>query len=168
MGYDLAAIVETGRELIDHSRSLAPGLIISDCELPDMGAIDAAREIYEFRVVPIVHICRFNHDDVPWQMEQFLLTHLVKPVGRVKLASGIEEAVQQLREFEILRSQSPSHQDLFEQRRTVNGAKKRIARREQCDGPRAFQHLQDQAVACNLLIVEAAQRILDEESNYPR
>ena len=78
MGRSVVATVETGEELVDHFHRLVCNLVISDYELPDMNAIEAAKNIYESEVVPIIHLCRYDHEDVRWQTEQLFLTQWPK------------------------------------------------------------------------------------------
>ena len=44
-GHQVVAIADTGRELVEHCRSLKPDLVITDIKMPDMDGIEAAEEM---------------------------------------------------------------------------------------------------------------------------
>ena len=51
-GHQVVAVAETGRELVEHCRSLRPDLVITDIKMPDMDGIDAATAICQERPCP--------------------------------------------------------------------------------------------------------------------
>src|ERR1700722_19739471 len=81
LGHQIVAVVDTGAELIENCRTLAPDLVITDIKMPDMDGIDAARKIYDHHPLPIILVSGYHDPDlVERAAAEHILAYLLKPV----------------------------------------------------------------------------------------
>ena len=94
MGHELVGIVETGKSLIQHCRSDRPDLVISDASLRDMDAVTAAQQIAKEAAIPMIILtARVPSSLAGPIVAEHLLTFLIKPVSRARLAVEIPLAL---------------------------------------------------------------------------
>lgn len=62
-GYEVCDIATTGREAVTLAETYEPDLLLMDVSLPgDVDGVDAARQIKEFRAIPVIFFTG-NHRD---------------------------------------------------------------------------------------------------------
>ena len=94
MGYELVGIVARGRSLIRRCRSDPPDLVISDVNLQDMDAVAAAEQIAQTAAIPMIILTARHPPALSGRIvTEHLLTFLIKPVNRARLAAEIPLAI---------------------------------------------------------------------------
>ena len=94
MGHRVVGVVETGRELVQQCRAFRPDLVISDARLLDMDAVAAGEQILQDAAIPMI-VLTARHPELlgghwaRWSM----VTYLIKPVSRARLAEEIPLAI---------------------------------------------------------------------------
>jgi response regulator NasT len=104
LGHQVVVVAQTGRELVEQCRALAPDLVITDIRMPDMDGIDAAVQIYRERPVPVILVSAFHDPELIARAEaDHILAYLVKPIKQADLGPAIAVAVRRFEQFEALR-----------------------------------------------------------------
>lgn len=91
LGFEVAATVRNGRELVASCREERPDLVITDVRMPELDGLRAAAELYEERHVPIVVMSA--HDSLE-SIRQAGTNHIVgflnKPIRQAELKGVLE------------------------------------------------------------------------------
>jgi response regulator NasT len=166
-GYEVVSIAETGKELVEHCRSLKPDLVITDIKMPDMDGIDAANEICRERPVPIVLISAYHDPDLIERAEsEHIMAYLVKPVGQASLAPAIAVAMRRFEQFQRVRAEASDLRQALADRKLIERAKGILMKASGVDEKEAFHRLQTLAAENNQKLVEAAQVVVALENAF--
>ena len=93
---------------IELAEKLTPDLVIMDVKMPRRDGIDAAREIAEKRIAPIVVLTAFSQRDlVERARDAGAMAYLVKPFSISDLIPAIELAVTRFSEISALEKEAP-------------------------------------------------------------
>jgi response regulator NasT len=60
MGYQVVAVAQNGRELIDQCLQCRPDLVITDIKMPDMDGIEAAVQLYREHPLPVILVSAYH------------------------------------------------------------------------------------------------------------
>ncbi len=64
-GFDIVGVASNGREAIEHTRSLAPDVIVMDLRMPILDGVEATRQITkDYPEIGIVVLTMFDHDEL--------------------------------------------------------------------------------------------------------
>ncbi len=164
LGHQVVVAAQTGRELVEQCRALAPDLVITDIRMPDMDGIDAAAQIYRERPVPVILVSAFHDPELIARAEaDHILGYLVKPIKQADLGPAIALAVRRFEQFEALRQEAADLRQALEDRKVIERAKGILMKRASLDEPGAFRQLQKLAMDKGRKLVEIAQMILVAE-----
>jgi response regulator NasT len=104
LGHMVVAAVQTGPELVEQCRIHDPDLVMTDIQMPEQDGIDAARQIYQARPVPIILVSAHHDERLIERAEgEHILGYLVKPIKQADLQPAIAVAMRrfaQVRELE--------------------------------------------------------------------
>ncbi len=95
MGYEVAAIVNTGEEAIATATEKNPDLVLMDIKLKgQMDGIEAANKIQSYLDIPVIYVTAYE-DDATYQRAKATepFGYLVKPVEEEDLHSTIESSI---------------------------------------------------------------------------
>ena len=99
-GYEVVGQAGDGQEAVELAESLKPDLVIMDVKMPRRDGIDAAREIAEKRIAPIVVLTAFSQRElVERARDAGAMAYLVKPFSATDLIPAIEVAVSRFSEI---------------------------------------------------------------------
>ena len=102
-GYEVVGEAGDGQEAVELAEQLTPDLVILDVKMPRRDGIDAAREIAEKRIAPIVILTAFSQRDlVERARDAGAMAYLVKPFSITDLIPAIELAVTRFSEISAL------------------------------------------------------------------
>jgi two-component system, response regulator PdtaR len=94
LGHRVISLAENGCELVEHCRALRPDLVITDKRMPQMDGIEASRNIYQDRPVPIILVSADHESDLIERAEaNHVLVFVPKPIGQFALQPAIALAV---------------------------------------------------------------------------
>jgi AmiR/NasT family two-component response regulator len=167
LGHQVVSVAESGRELVEHCRSLNPDLIITDIKMPDMDGIEACNVICQERPTPVILVSAY-HD--PALIERagadHILAYLVKPIGKSDLQPAIAVVMRRFAELQALRKESSDLRQALADRKVIEQAKGIVMKLTGADEKDAFRRLQDLAAERNQKLIDAAQNIVALEKAF--
>jgi response regulator NasT len=167
LGFDVVAVAETGRELVEHCRQLQPDLVITDIKMPDMDGIEAATIIYRERPIPFILVSAYHDQALINRAEDdHIMAYLVKPIEQKQLLPAIAIARRRFEQFQALRQEATDLRQALEDRKTVERAKGILMRRAKLDEQAAFSRLQKLSREQNRKLVEVARMILVADAAF--
>ena len=167
LGYQVLCLAGTGAELVARCQELRPDLVITDINLPEMDGLEAAREIYALRPLPIIIVTAFHDPALIERAEKnHILAYLVKPIKQQDLEPAIAIAMRRFQEIEAMRQETDNLRHALEDRKLIERAKGLIMKRSGFDEAEAFRRLQKLARDKNRKLVEIAQSIIMVEEAY--
>jgi len=167
LGHKVVAVAETGKELVEHCRTLRPDLIITDIKMPDMDGIEAAQIISQEHPTPIILVSAY-HDTASIERadSEHILGYLVKPISKVDLPPTIALAMRRFAELQQLRKETVDLRQALADRKVIEQAKGVLMKLAGTDEKEAFKRLQELAAERNLKLIEAAQSIISMEKAF--
>jgi response regulator NasT len=167
LGHQVVSIAETGRELVEHCRTLKPDLIITDIKMPDMDGIEASDVIGQECPTPVILVSAYHDDEsIERAVADHVLGYLVKPIGKADLQPAISVAMRRFAELQALRKESTDLRQALADRKIIEQAKGILMKVTGADEKDAFRRLQDLAAERNQKLVDAAQNIVAMEKAF--
>ncbi len=149
-GYDVVGEAPpNGQVAVELTESLRPDLVIMDIKMPIRDGIDAATEIAEKRLAPVVMLTAFSQRDfIEKVRDAGAMAYLVKPFTKADLVPAIEVAVSRYHELKLLEREVATMNERLETRKLVERAKGLLMQKQgavrtrgvqmdsaRCDGP---------------------------------
>lgn len=145
-GHEVVAAALTAAEFIKQCRSTRPDMIISDIKLPDMDGLDAIREIFQDRVVPVIVVSGYAEPELMAKAEaERVFTYLVKPIDSVQLGAAITVALRRFEEYQAVLEECGDVAEALQRRKVVERAKAHLMRTANIDELAASTRLQETA-----------------------
>jgi AmiR/NasT family two-component response regulator len=167
LGHQVVATAATGRELIQHCRSLRPNLVIADIKMPDKDGIEAAVEIGRDEPIPVILVSAYHDAElIDRAGVHHVMAYLVKPIEQADLEPAIVLAMRRFDEFRSLRQEAADLRQALEDRKSIEQAKGILMKRSGLTEPEAFRRLQKLASEQQRKLVEIAQVILLAEKAF--
>jgi response regulator NasT len=164
LGHQVISVAESGKELVEHCRSLKPDLVITDIKMPDMDGIDASQAICAERPLPVILVSAYHDPELIRRAEaDHVLAYLVKPIGKASLEPAIGLAMRRFEELQALRKEAADLRQTLADRRIIEQAKGVLMKVTGVDERAAFRRLQELAADKNQKLVVAAQSVLSLE-----
>lgn len=163
-GHQVVSVAETGRELLEHCRTLKPDLVITDIRMPDMDGIEASEQISRERPLPIILVSAYHDTGLIERAEaDHVLAYLVKPISQADLAPAIAVAVRRFEEIQALKKETCDLKQALSDRKVIEQAKGILMSVTGIDEKSAFRRLQELAAEKNQKLVDAAQTVVSLE-----
>jgi response regulator NasT len=167
LGYTVAAVAETGQELVALCQAHHPDLVITDIKMPDMDGIDAAIALYRESPVPVILVSAYQDPELIHRAgADHIMGYLAKPIKQADLPPVIGLAMRRFEQFQALRQEAADLRQALEDRKVIERAKGLLMKRVRLDEPDAFRRLQKLASEKNLKLVQIAQMIVTAEEAY--
>jgi response regulator NasT len=164
LGHEVVAAAETGRELVEQCRTLAPDLVITDINMPELDGIDAANVIYREQPIPVILVSAYHDPELNQRAEaDHILAYLIKPIKQADLEPAISIAMRRFEQFQALRQEASDLRQALEDRKVIERAKGILMKKVGLDEQAAFRRLQKLASERNRKLVEIAHIILTAE-----
>lgn len=161
-GYHVVGEAGDGQEAVELAEKLTPDLVIMDVKMPRRDGIDAAREIAEKRIAPIVVLTAFSQRDlVERARDAGAMAYLVKPFSISDLIPAIELAVTRFSEISALEKEVASLGDRLETRKLVERAKGLLQSKQGMSEPEAFKWIQRAAMDRRTTMKRVAEVVLE-------
>ncbi|KQR97765.1 transcriptional regulator [Williamsia sp. Leaf354] len=146
-GYDVVGEAPNGQVAVELTESLRPDLVIMDIKMPVRDGIDAAAEIAQKRLAPVVMLTAFSQRDfVEKARDAGALAYLVKPFSKADLVPAIEVAVSRYTELTTLEGEIADMTERLETRKLVERAKGLLMSSQSLTEPEAFTWIQRAAM----------------------
>jgi response regulator NasT len=167
LGHVVAAVAETGRELVEKCRTIRPDLIITDIQMPEMDGIEAASQIYQEFAVPVILVSAYHDPELIERAEaDHIFGYLIKPIKQADLEPVIALTMRRFEQFQALSREADDLRQALEDRKVIEKAKGVLMRRAGLDEEQAFRRLQKLASDRNLKLVEAARAVMLAEEAF--
>jgi len=161
-GYEVVGEAGDGQEAVELAEKLTPDLVIMDVKMPRRDGIDAAREIAEKRIAPIVVLTAFSQRDlVERARDAGAMAYLVKPFSISDLIPAIELAVTRFSEISALEKEVATLGDRLETRKLVERAKGLLQAKQGMSEPEAFKWIQRAAMDRRTTMKRVAEVVLE-------
>jgi AmiR/NasT family two-component response regulator len=99
-GYEVVGEAADGQQAVDLAVELRPDLVIMDVKMPRRDGIDAASEIAEKRIAPVVILTAFSQRElVEKARDAGAMAYLVKPFSKADLMPAVELAASRYTEI---------------------------------------------------------------------
>jgi response regulator NasT len=167
LGHEVVASAQSGRELVEKARVCRPDLLITDIKMPDMDGIDAARQICQDEMVPVILVSAFSDPELIERAgANYVMGYLIKPIKEKDLQPVIAIVSRRFEEFQALRKEADTLRQAIQDRKVIERAKGILMKRTGQDEAAAFRRLQKLARENNRKLVEVAQMILTVDEVY--
>ncbi|WP_374613031.1 ANTAR domain-containing response regulator [Gordonia sp. (in: high G+C Gram-positive bacteria)] len=161
-GYDVVGEAPNGQVAVELTESLAPDLVIMDIKMPVRDGIDAATEIAEKRLAPVVMLTAFSQRDfIDKARNAGAMAYLVKPFTKADLVPAIEVAVSRYQELKQLEREVATMNERLETRKLVERAKGLLMEKQALSEPEAFKWIQRAAMDRRTTMKAVAQVVVE-------
>ncbi|MFT4042672.1 MAG: response regulator [Gordonia sp. (in: high G+C Gram-positive bacteria)] len=161
-GYDVVGEAPNGQAAVDLTEKLTPDLVIMDIKMPVRDGIDAASEIAQKRLAPVVMLTAFSQRDfIEKARDAGAMAYLVKPFTKADLVPAIEVAVSRYHELKLLENEVATMQERLETRKLVERAKGLLMEKQSLSEPEAFKWIQRAAMDRRTTMKVVAQVVVE-------
>ena len=161
-GYDVVGEAPNGQAAVELTESLGPDLVIMDIKMPIRDGIDAATEIAQKRLAPVVMLTAFSQRHfIEKARDAGAMAYLVKPFTKADLVPAIEVAVSRYQELKMLEREVATVNDRLETRKLVERAKGLLMEKQALSEPEAFKWIQRAAMDRRTTMKAVAQVVVE-------
>lgn len=161
-GYDVVGEAPNGQVAVELTESLHPDLVIMDVKMPVRDGIDAASEIAEKKLAPVVMLTAFSQREfIEKARDAGAMAYLVKPFTKADLVPAIEVAVSRYHEMSALEKEVATMTDRLETRKLVERAKGLLMEKHSLTEPEAFKWIQRAAMDRRTTMKEVAVVVVE-------
>jgi response regulator NasT len=161
-GYDVVGEAADGQQAVELAVELRPDLVIMDVKMPRRDGIDAASEIAEKRIAPVVILTAFSQRElVEKARDAGAMAYLVKPFSKADLMPAVELAASRFGEISALESEIVDLQDRLETRKLIEKAKGILMESQSLTEPQAFKWIQRAAMDRRTTMKAVAEVVID-------
>lgn len=159
-GHEVVGEARDGAEAIELARSLAPDVVFMDIAMPRVSGIEAARQLGEERVAPVVMVTAFSQAAyVEQAAEAGAMAYVVKPFSRTDILPAMALASARFAESKALAEEVADLTERLETRKLVDRAKGVLIARGKTEAE-AFRALQKLAMDHRKTLREIAEAVL--------
>ena len=160
-GFDVVGEAADGEQAIALARQLTPDLVICDIKMPKMDGIQAAAQITEARIAPVVMLTAFSQRDlIERARDAGAMAYLVKPFQKRDLLPAIEMATSRFAEMRALEAEVTGLRERLEARKLIERAKGTLMTKHGLSEPEAFRWIQRAAMDNRTSMRSVAELVL--------
>ncbi|MGQ9683066.1 MAG: ANTAR domain-containing response regulator [Anaerolineae bacterium] len=161
LGYLVVGEAGDGRSAVNLARELRPDVVIMDIKMPDLDGIEAARNLTQERIAPVVLLTAFSQRDlVERAKEAGVVGYLVKPFRESDLGPAVEVALARFSEFRTLEKEVADLKETLETRKLVDRAKGILMDSQGLNESEAFRKIQKMSMNTRKPMKEIAEAII--------
>ncbi|MCC2669226.1 MAG: response regulator receiver and domain protein [Armatimonadetes bacterium] len=161
MGHQVVAEAGDGRTAVDLVRQHRPDLVILDVKMPELDGVDAAKEIAQDRLAPVLLLTAYSQQDlVRRAMDAGVFAYVVKPFTESDLLPAMGVAIARFREFSSIAEEAASLSQALETRKIVDRAKGILMDKNGLREQEAFRRIQQQSMNTRKSMREIAEAII--------
>ena len=161
-GYEVVGEAGDGEQAVSMAGKLAPDLVILDVKMPKKDGIDAAAEITEAQIAPVVILTAFSQRElIERATDAGAMAYLVKPFTKSDLLPAIEVAIARYSQMTSLRAEVDDITERLAVRKVIDRAKGLLQAKQKMTEPEAFRWLQRAAMDRRTTMRSVAQAVID-------
>jgi len=150
-----------GRTAVRLARETGPDVVILDIKMPGMDGLEAARQIYRQRPVPIVLLTAYGDRELVERAAELpVMAYLIKPVDERELLATLEVVVARFAEQQRTLQRALEAEERLAVRKQIERAKGVLMRQEGLDEEEAYRYIQRRARDERRPMREIAEEIL--------
>jgi len=159
--YDVVAEAGNGADAVRLAIEEKPDICILDVKMPEKDGIEAAREITELEIAPVVLLTAFSDEElVRRATDASVYAYLVKPYNPASLAPAIEIAISRFAMHKQLSKELDSVTEKLEVRKLLDRAKGILMQSMSIDEPEAYRRIQTQSMNNRKSMREVAEAVI--------
>jgi response regulator NasT len=167
-GFDVVGEAADGEQAVALARQLHPDLVICDVKMPKMDGIQAAAQITEARIAPVVMLTAFSQRDlIERARDAGAMAYLVKPFQKRDLLPAIEMATSRFAEIRALEAEVTGLRERLEARKLIERAKGTLMTKHGLSEPEAFRWIQRAAMDNRTSMRSVAELVLSGDQALP-
>jgi response regulator NasT len=167
-GFDVVGEAADGEQAVALAKQLNPDLVICDIKMPKMDGIQAAAQITEARIAPVVMLTAFSQRDlIERARDAGAMAYLVKPFQKRDLLPAIEMATSRFAELRALEAEVTGLRERLEARKLIERAKGTLMTQHGLSEPEAFRWIQRAAMDNRTSMRSVAELVLSGEATGP-
>lgn len=161
MGHQVVAEAGDGRTAVELVRQHRPELVILDVKMPEQDGVDAAKEIANDRLAPVLLLTAYSQQDlVRRAMDAGVFAYVVKPFTESDLLPAMGVAIARFREFSTIAEEASNLSQALETRKLVDRAKGILMDKNGLREQDAFRRIQQQSMNSRKSMREIAEAII--------
>ena len=165
-GFDVVGEAADGEQAVDLATKLTPDLVICDVKMPKMDGIQAAAQITEARIAPVVMLTAFSQRDlIERARDAGAMAYLVKPFQKRDLLPAIEMATSRFAEIRALEAEVSGLRERLEARKLIERAKGALMTQQGLSEPEAFRWIQRAAMDNRTSMRSVAESVLTGDTS---
>jgi response regulator NasT len=159
-GHEVVGEARDGAEAVKLVDELQPDVVFMDINMPGVSGIEAATEIGERRLAPVVMVTAFSQSGYVEQATKAgAMAYVVKPFSRADIIPAMQIAVSRFAEAQALAEEVEDLTDRLETRKALDKAKGILMDRGMSE-PDAFRRLQKLAMDKRRPLREIAEAVV--------
>jgi response regulator NasT len=167
-GFDVVGEAADGEQAVSLAKDLGPDLVICDIKMPKMDGIQAAAQITEARIAPVVMLTAFSQRDlIERARDAGAMAYLVKPFQKRDLLPAIEMATSRFAEMRALEAEVSDLRERLEARKLIERAKGALMTKHGLSEPEAFRWIQRAAMDNRTSMRAVADLVLTGDPTAP-
>jgi two-component system, response regulator PdtaR len=167
-GFDVVGEAADGEQAVALATKLQPDLVICDVKMPKMDGIQAAAQITEARIAPVVMLTAFSQRDlIERARDAGAMAYLVKPFQKRDLLPAIEMATSRFAEIRALEAEVTGLRERLEARKLIERAKGALMTKHGLSEPEAFRWIQRNAMDNRTSMRAVAELVLSGDPAEP-
>src|SRR3954468_1445924 len=165
-GFEVVGEAADGEQAVALAQQLHPDLVICDVKMPKMDGIQAAAQITEARIAPVVMLTAFSQRDlIERARDAGAMAYLVKPFQKRDLLPAIEMATSRFAEIRALEAEVTGLRDRLEARKLIERAKGALMTKHGLSEPEALRGIQRAAMDNRTSMRAVAELVLSEQTD---
>lgn len=161
LGYEVVAEAEDGLKAVALAMEEKPDVCLLDVKMPALDGIDAATQIAENCIAPVVLLTAYSDQELIERAKTAgVFGYLVKPFKPSDLSPAIEVARSRFESNLNLSKEIEDVTERLEARRAIEKAKGILMRDQQLDETEAYRRIQLQSMNARKSMKEVAEAII--------
>lgn len=166
-GYEVVEASD-GEEAVRLAREMRPELAILDIKMPRKDGLEAAQEISEERIAPVLILTAYSQRDLVEQAaESGAMGYLVKPFQKHDLMPAIEIAKGRYLQLAALADEVGDLTERLESRKVVDRGKGVLMDRYKMSESDAFRFIQKAAMEQRITMRQVAEKVIEGTLDAP-
>jgi len=165
LDYEVVAEAGDGQVAVDLAQTHQPDVCVLDVKMPQMDGIEAARQIADNGIAPVILLTAFSDRElVDRARESGVFGYLVKPFKPNDLLPAIEVARSRFEENQALGKEAADAKDKLEMRKLLDKAKGILMATLSVTEAEAYRRIQQQSMNNRKSMREVAEAVILAQS----